>query len=162
MSVVDVLRDPANEVVASQAVEWTYIIIHNTGAWEKDPRQVKKYHLSLGWRDVGYNYLIDYAGRVFTGRPMDIPGAHCSAGNMNRRGIGIALLGNFEQQKPTGNQMNSLYALCAELCTERKIHPDKILGHKEVKGAATACPGRYLDLSAVRRVVKRVVVKAVV
>lgn len=139
-----------------------FIIIHHTGAWEKNPQQVKDYHLSLGWRDVGYNYLVDYAGQVHVGRSLDIGGAHCRAGDMNRRGIGVALLGNFEEKPPTKNQVNSLYALCAALCTEKQIHPDKILGHREVPGAATLCPGQHLDLSAVRRVVRRVLIKDVV
>lgn len=159
MSIGDVIRDPANEVVASQTVEWTHIIIHNTGAWEKNPRQVKDYHLSLGWRDVGYNYLIDYAGAVHIGRPLDIPGAHCTAYDMNRRGIGVALLGDFNEKKPTANQINSLYALCTKLCAVKHIQPECILAHGEVPGAATACPGKHLDISAVRRVVKRVVIK---
>jgi len=159
MSVEDVIRDPANQGTMLQSLDWTHIIVHHTGAWERSPQQVKDYHLSLGWRDVGYNYLIDYAGKVHAGRSLSIPGAHCIAGNMNFRGIGIALLGNFEEKTPTPNQMHSLFALSAELCAEHQVHPDRILGHGEVPGAYTGCPGRYLDLSAVRRVVKRVVIK---
>lgn len=134
-----------------------YILVHHTGAWEKNPQQVKNYHLGLGWRDVGYNYIIDYLGEVWQGRSLAIEGAHCNVAGMNRRAIGIALLGNFMGQAPTGNQLNSLYALVASLCREHRINPDNVLGHNGVPGAATDCPGDRLDMSAVRRVVKRVV-----
>lgn len=36
-----------------------YIVIRHTGAEEKDTAQVKKYHLGLGWRDIGYHYIIE-------------------------------------------------------------------------------------------------------
>lgn len=140
-------------------MEWDHILVHHTGAWEKNPQQVKKYHLGLGWRDVGYNFIIDYDGTVFTGRSLAIAGAHCNVADMNRRAIGIALLGNFMGQKPTGNQVNSLYTLVGMLCREYGINPDNVLGHGQVPGAATACPGMMLDMGAVRRVVKRVVVQ---
>ena len=52
-----------------------HIIVHHTGAEEKDAAQVKRYHLSLGWRDVGYNYILARDGIVAEGRPLDIPGA---------------------------------------------------------------------------------------
>jgi len=29
---------------------WSYIIVHHTGAEERDAEQVRRYHLSLGWR----------------------------------------------------------------------------------------------------------------
>ena len=53
-----------------------HIVLHHTGAEEKDAAQVRRYHLSLGWRDVGYNYILERDGRVVEGRPPDIPGAH--------------------------------------------------------------------------------------
>ena len=44
----------------------THIIIHHTAAWEKDFAQVKRYHVgSLGYRDVGYNYGIEYDGKIY-------------------------------------------------------------------------------------------------
>lgn len=35
--------------------------------------------------------------------------------------------------------------------SEYRIPQAHVLGHREVPGAATACPGRHLDLAALRR-----------
>lgn len=136
-------------------VKKTHIIIHHTGAEEKDTEQVYRYHTkSLGWRDIGYNFVIERDGTVVKGRSLDIKGAHCNYGDMNTVSIGIALIGNFEKHPPTANQINSLYSFCGQLTSYFKIEPKNILGHKEVSHD-TACPGKYLDMEAVRRVVGR-------
>lgn len=130
---------------------WDHIIVHHTGAEEKDAAQVKRYHLSLGWQDVGYNYLIQRDGLVVHGRPLDLPGAHCRAGDMNRRGIGVSLIGNLDNHPPTRPQVDVLPILLRELMALHDIPDERVLGHREVPGAATACPGRYMDMHALRR-----------
>lgn len=132
------------------AMKRTHIVIHNTGAWEKDAQQVKDYHLSEGYRDVGYNYLIEYDGRIVTGRPLNIAGAHTRAGNMNTLGIGIAVLGNLDQKEMTLAQHTSLVELIDNLMIEHDIPIDNVLGHKEVEGSITTCPGKYTDMSKLR------------
>lgn len=128
-----------------------HIVLHHTGAEEKDAAQVRRYHLSLGWRDVGYNYILERDGRVVEGRPPDIPGAHCSSGDMNRRGIGVALIGNLDNHPPTRRQVEVLPALLGKLMTAYEIPVKRVLGHREVPGAATVCPGRYVDMHALRK-----------
>jgi len=54
---------------------WSYIIIHHTGAEEKDTAQVRRYHLSLGWQDIGYHYVIERDGKVVPGRSLELVGA---------------------------------------------------------------------------------------
>jgi N-acetyl-anhydromuramyl-L-alanine amidase AmpD len=132
-------------------VNWTHIIIHHTGAEEKDAAQVRTYHKSLSWRDVGYHYVIERDGRVVPGRDLSLPGAHCRAGGKNFKGIGVALIGNLENHPPLAAQRAALPGLLAELCLLFNIQPDHVLGYREVLGAATACPGRYLDMAAVRQ-----------
>lgn len=129
---------------------WTYIIVHHTGAEEKNTAQVRRYHLSLGWLDIGYHYVIERDGTVVPGRSLSLQGAHCTAGGMNARGIGVALLGNLENHPPLASQRISLDALLLELCRRFNIPAQNVLGHREVPGAATACPGRYLDMAVVR------------
>jgi len=134
-----------------------HIIVHHTGAEEKNAAQVKRYHLSLGWRGVGYNYIIERDGMLVIGRSLDIPGAHCRAGDMNRRGVGVSLIGNLDNHPPTRRQVDVLPVLLRELMALHDIPAQRVLGHREVPGAATACPGRYLDMHALRR--KLVVVR---
>lgn len=132
-------------------MNWSYVIVHHTGAEERDAEQVRRYHLSLGWRDIGYNFVIERDGKVAPGRSLDLPGAHCRADGMNSKGIGVAVIGNLESPPPLPGQAASLLELLADLCRRFGIQPDQLLGHREVRGAATDCPGRYLDMEGVRR-----------
>jgi len=134
---------------------WTHIIIHHTGAEEKDAAQVRRYHLSLGWRDTGYHYVIERDGRVVPGRDLSLPGAHCRAGGMNFRGIGIACIGNFENHPPLPLQEEALENLIRALRQQYGIPVEKVLGHKEVPGAATSCPGRFLELEQIRALLRQ-------
>ena len=129
---------------------WTHVIVHHTGAEEKDAAQVRRYHLSLGWVDIGYHYVVERDGTVVSGRSLSLQGAHCAAGGMNFYGIGVALLGNLENHPPLAAQRTSLNNLLLELCRRFNIPAQRVLGHREVPGAATACPGRNLDMAAVR------------
>lgn len=121
-------------------MKWTHIITHHTGAEEKNARQVRNYHRRLGWRNVGYHYLIERDGLVVSGRPPSMRGAHCLADRMNHRARG-----------PYPPQLAALEELAARLLREYRIPLTPLLGHREVPGAATACPGRFLDLTALRR-----------
>ncbi|MEW6662931.1 MAG: peptidoglycan recognition family protein [Bacillota bacterium] len=125
---------------------WRYVILHHTGAEDLNAAQVERYHLSLGWSAVGYNYIIENSGRIVVGRSLNLPGAHCRASGMNFRGIGVALTGNFDRRKPTMAQVTSLADLLFELYLSHDIPPDRILGHSQVPGAKTRCPGRNFPL----------------
>jgi len=136
-------------------VKWTHLIIHHTGTEEKDARQVREYHRRLGWRDIGYHYVIERDGRVVPGRPPSMRGAHCLAGGMNHKALGVAVIGNLEARPPRPEQLAALQELAARLMAEYRIPVAQVLGHREVPGAATACPGRFLDLGRLRAVLAR-------
>jgi len=125
----------------------SYIILHHTGAEEKDAQQVRKNHLSRGWRDVGYNYIIERDGTVVKGRSLELPGAHCAASGMNHKSVGIALIGNFEVRSPTEQQIKALISLLKKLKKELNFPEKNILPHKNVPGAKTLCPGKNFPFS---------------
>jgi len=77
------------------------------------------------------------------GRSLGLPGAHCQAGGMNTRGIGVALIGNFEERRPFPEQVAALNRLLRELRIQYGIPLPRILGHCQVPGAKTLCPGKY-------------------
>lgn len=134
-------------------LKWTHIIVHHTGAEEKNAEQVRRYHLSLGWRDIGYHYVIERDGRVVPGRGLNQPGAHCKAAGMNYKGIGVAVLGNINEHPPLPPQQAALEGLVRELMRRFGISPCSVLGHREVRGAATDCPGRFMDMERLREAV---------
>ncbi len=133
-----------------------YIIIHHSATAQGDAETFRRNHKAKGWRDVGYHYVVSNGtykpdGLVETGRTEAENGAHCDADRMNSRSIGICLVGNFDVDKPTAAQMTSLEKLCRDIMTRHKIPVSKVLGHGEVKGAATNCPGKNFDMAAFRK-----------
>ncbi|WP_066638559.1 N-acetylmuramoyl-L-alanine amidase [Desulfolucanica intricata] len=131
-------------------MKWEYLILHHTGAEEKNTDQIRRYHLGLGWQDIGYHFVIEREGSAVPGRALTLPGAHCLAGGMNRRGIGIALIGDLTKHPPLPGQTEALIELLARLVKEYNIPVENILGHREVPGAETLCPGKYFPLADVR------------
>lgn len=136
-----------------------YIIIHHSATTQGDAETFRRAHIARGWRDIGYHYVIGNGtysgdGEVETGRPENEVGAHCTG--MNDRSIGICLVGDFENQTPTPAQMQALENLVLNIAQRYKIPVENILGHREVTGANTACPGRNFDMKEFRmQILKR-------
>ena len=71
-------------------------------------RGIYSYHTrSLGWFDIAYNFLIDKYGRAWEGRSGGVnrlvKGAHTLG--FNHQSMGIALIGNFENVRPSDNAL---------------------------------------------------------
>lgn len=118
------------------------IIIHCTATDNNCPvDRILKYHLSLGFSDFGYHYLIDSNGIVLSGRPVDQIGAHCKG--QNKDSIGIALIGGKDGKFDfTFSQLNSLFILVTKLKFkyEKMFHNViTIHGHNEFN-KNKACP----------------------
>ena len=123
----------------------SWLIIHHT-ATDRDTTTfsgVKNYHISKGWGDIGYHWFIT-TNRVYKGRAENVVGAHCRADGMNFKSLGICVAGNFMKEDPVGWQINRLNKLVKELQNKYNIPKSNILGHREVNGASTACPGNNL------------------
>ena len=97
-------------------------------------------HLQRRFGDVGYHFLIDYAGRVWEGRSLAYWGAHVSG--HNEHNVGIVLLGNFEKQRASRAQIQSMQKLVGLVRDHYAIRPGAIYGHIDL--GRTLCPGRYL------------------
>ncbi len=126
-------------------------------------RALYEYHAnSRGWGDIGYNFVIDEEGQIYEGRAggKSVVGGHAYCANVGT--IGIALMGNFEVERPTQTQVKSLQWLLADLADEYRItlsrkirfhgsNMEPIVGHKTF--VSTMCPGYYIweTLSQIRR-----------
>jgi hypothetical protein len=130
-------------------------------------RDIYYWHtVSRKWGDIGYNYLIDQYGNVYEGRSggESVVGAHVSRGNQGS--IGIALLGNFQNEEISDFATDSLVDLIAEKAKSHKINPTgsssfrgvdlpNIIGHRDY--GKTACPGEklYARLPEIRQMVAK-------
>jgi hypothetical protein len=103
--------------------------------------QIRKAHLNRDFGDIGYHFIIDPSGGVWEGRPLSWQGAHVSA--QNERNIGVMCLGNFEIQRPSPAQVESLDRFIAQLMRNYRIPVREVRTHREL--ARTVCPGRNLQ-----------------
>ncbi len=74
----------------------------NTYTAEQAPgvvRAILAYHLSLGWPDIGYQFLVDQFGTIYEGRrgSLDELVVGAQAGGYNTDTIGVSGLGNFHK-----------------------------------------------------------------
>jgi peptidoglycan hydrolase-like amidase len=140
-------------------------IVHHTGEVTdetRDPMELMRaiyyYHtITRGWGDIGYHYVIDKQGNIYEGRAggAEMVGAHTALHNVGS--IGISLMGNFEYEQPTPNQLKVLTLVLADHANRFKVDPSarsfwlgtnsfNVSGHRDVtrEGYGTACPGRNL------------------
>lgn len=106
-------------------------------------RNIQRYHQKTqGWSDIGYHALIAPNGDIYQGRPFDVVGAHTKSNNTNN--IGICIIGNFEVEQPTKEQISALKSLLKYLSIKfpQLDFPKCLYGHKDFM--STDCPGKNL------------------
>ncbi|MBN2484199.1 MAG: N-acetylmuramoyl-L-alanine amidase [Candidatus Omnitrophica bacterium] len=139
---------------------WKYIIIHHSATDEGNALCFNEGHKKRGfYRGLGYHFVIDNGTLEKTDGQIEVSprwlkqevGAHCKASKMNYRSIGICLVGNFDIEQVTSRQMDSLIYLVRRLKDYYHISPKNILGHGQVRGAKTNCPGKKFPWEEFKR-----------
>ncbi|WP_167404082.1 peptidoglycan recognition protein, partial [Streptomyces tricolor] len=130
-------------------------------------RSIYRYHVkSMGWRDIGYNFLVDKCGTLYEGRAGGVAkavlGAHTLGFNTNS--MGVAVIGTYGTSKPPGGAVTAVARLTAWKLGLYGVDPraktyltsgggnlypkgknvrlNVISGHRD--GFATECPGKLL------------------
>lgn len=141
---------------------WTCIVIHHSGSDIGGAKRFDQWHRERGWDELGYHFVIGNGSDTADGQVEIGPrwikqkhGAHCKTpdGYYNQHGIGICLVGNFDNYNPTPAQMRSLIRLCRYLCGQYHIPPSHIFTHGGITGE-TDCPGKRFDVEVVRRAIR--------
>ena len=138
---------------------WEYIVIHHSATDAGSARLFDRHHRTArGFRAMGYHFVVGngtdnaFDGEIQTGlrwrRQWD--GAH-TQGHMNYVGIGICLVGNFENTRPTPRQMEALIRLTAHLAYKYGVPLENIRGHRDFASNHTRCPGRNFPWEYFRR-----------
>lgn len=130
-------------------------------------RSIYRYHTqTMGWSDIGYNFLVDRFGRMWVGRSGSTTrmarGAHTLG--FNHCSVGVAVLGNFQAGQPNELIYSGIAGIAAWKLTNWRRNPhgkiwvtstgsDKfrpgrrvllpvIDGHRDTND--TDCPGQHL------------------
>ncbi len=147
------------------------IIIHHTAGTNGEDnaaasiRGIYYYHsVRKGWGDIGYNYIIDANGNIYEGRAggEQVVGGHASGRNTGS--IGIAVMGNYEEEEISYEALEALVMLVQAKSELYNINSDgfssfrgevtpNVGGHRDF--GQTLCPGKnlYSLLPAVRDIV---------
>lgn len=134
--------------------DWTGIVYHHFATPDgerRDALSVQRYHIEdKGWDDIGYHFCLEkYRGSyvIIEARPLIKVGAH-TKGVMNRRAIGIAFAGNFDERYPETGLIILARKLTLTLRARFKIPIQRIRAHSEF--ARKSCPGRLLTPEIIR------------
>lgn len=95
-------------------------------------RYLQTYHMeSLGYNDIGYNFLVGGDGAVYIGRGWNIQGEHATG--YNERSVGIAFIGTFNKIDPTNQQLCAAQNLIAEGVRLNKLNNNyKLFGYRQL------------------------------
>ena len=151
-------REEAGWIPAHPSDRWTCIVIHHSATEVGGAARFDRAHRDRGFDELGYDFVIGNGSDTADGLIEVGPrwteqkhGAHCQTPDeyYNDHGIGICLVGNFDNHAPDARQMKSLVKLTRLLCKRFKISPQRIFGHGDVTGK-TRCPGEHMDINALR------------
>lgn len=147
---------------------WTHIILHHSATDSGNAREFDRLHRRQNqWDEMGYHFVIDNGaggadGRVEIGSRWrkQKHGAHCrvdpnDANYWNEHGIGICLVGDFTDAPPSAQQLAATARLVAYLMDACDVRPENVLGHGQVPGTNTECPGRSFPYAALKARVAR-------
>jgi hypothetical protein len=138
-------------------------------------RAIYYYHaITRGWGDIGYNYLVDKYGNVWTGRQGGDATEAGHAYGWNKGSIGIAAIGTFTTKAPTSAMVGAIANIIGMKFTQFGVqpfgsdtfvhqeqapdgswinvtsNPPNVQGHRDCNyiqsqyGGQTACPGNGL------------------
>ncbi len=144
---------------------WQYIVIHHSATESGSVKSIHEEHRQRmdadgnPWLGIGYHFVIGNGDGMKDGsvEPTfrwneQIHGAHSGHAVLNARGIGICLVGNFENARPTKAQLRSVRDLVQVLADRHGIPRDNLIGHSSVK--ATACPGKHFPLKEIKMAIR--------
>lgn len=160
--------------------------VHHTASGNKYTRNdtpgivrgIYYYHTkTLGWSDIGYNFLVDRYGRIYEGRYGGVTKGVIGAQTLgfNTGSTGVSVIGDYTSAKPTSAARSALVSLLAwkldvhhvdptaftritcnygeKYATGQLVKLRTVSGHRDAN--YTSCPGSalYAQLPAIRRAV---------
>lgn len=119
-------------------------IHHSASGRATTLEQIRSWHELRGWSDVGYHFVIEGDGTLRPGRNPNEIGAHAKGHNMHS--LGVCVVGDNTQPSLAWSE-DQRQSLVDFVRWFRRFYPEAdIMGHRDLKDAATLCPG--LDVRA--------------
>lgn len=136
--------------------KWTHIILHcsatedgKTVSWD----DIRRYHKDTNkWADIGYHAgieLVDNDYIIMAGRPLNMIGAHCQAGGMNKVALGFCFVGNYDTIPPPTIMLTQAAYYILGWMEVFNIPKSNIKMHRDYESGKT-CPGLKFDIDLFR------------
>lgn len=155
----------------------THIVVHHSATADSGTVSwgaIERYHRETnGWSDIGYHAGVELVGDSYyslIGRRPTWAGAACREANMNRSGLHVCCVGDYDQHPPTLGMIRCLIdRVILPWMEQYGITADNVIGHREAglsagfdfrafgpdgKRQYKTCPGLAFDLDALRRMVR--------
>lgn len=98
-----------------------------------DAKDIDNWHKNIGWKGIGYHYVIRLDGAIEVGRPLFQRGAHVRG--YNKYSIGICYIGGLDKDgkaKDTRTVAQKLAMFCLLQDLKEKFESAEILGHRDL------------------------------
>lgn len=139
---------------------WRWIVLHHSGTERGSVNAIDREHRRQTdrkgnhWLGIGYHFVIGNGRGMEDGAieptfrwKQQLHGAHAGSETHNESGIGICLIGNFEDQPPTPAQQQAATQLVELLAIRFQLPRDHVLRHGDLK--RTECPGHHFPFDAI-------------
>lgn len=137
---------PAGDFARRPLLGMDILAVHHTvGPRDQSWQVIAQTHVSSrGWAGIGYHLGIRQGGVAYLG---DVEQSRACCQNQNHRVLCLAVTGNYESMPLAPEDAQALercVAVIQQWAQQSVGRRLKLMGHKEVPGQATACPGRNL------------------
>ena len=142
---------------------WNYIVVHHSAGNFGTIEFLQEVHRDRQAGDpldaIPYHYVIGNGNGLGMGEvasdwrlERNIWGTHVSANNKARNflGLGICLVGNFEEAQVPEAQFAALVTLTRSLMLRHGISASDVGFHGDIHGESTKCPGQHFPRERLR------------
>ncbi|GAB4243737.1 MAG: hypothetical protein OHK005_08300 [Candidatus Methylacidiphilales bacterium] len=138
---------------------WRYIVVHHSGTRSGSAKVFEYYHRNVRNMENGmaYHFVIGNGngsgdGEIEVGDRWrkQLQGGHLASDELNEVAIGICLVGDFNQTRPTRKQIAALVELIDYLSQRTGPRP-RFRAHREINPKPTDCPGKFFPVAAMHR-----------
>lgn len=147
---------------------WRWVVLHHSGQSGGSSGTIDEHHRKRGWEGIGFHFVIGNGdgmrnGSVeFTWRWIQQRhGAHLRSRDLTRNdynefGIGVAMIGDFDETTPTHAQWGSAVETVAQLVHNiPSLSIERVVGARELPNTNATSPGANMDMEAFRLQVRQ-------
>ena len=143
--------------------KWKYIVIHHSASPDASVKGMDYYHRVERHMENGlaYHFVIGNGrsmrdGEIAVGHrwKAQLDGGHLASEALNKEAIGICMVGNYDRDRPSKKQMESLRALVDYLLARCHLGAGAVKTHQQINPIYTRCPGRYFPAKSFIRELK--------